>query len=87
MEERMVEVGLQLHPDKTRIVYCKDANRRGSYEHTEFTFLGYTFRTALRGCARTAGCFGRFSRRSAGTALKRIGAEVRSWRLHRRTRA
>ena len=38
------EVGLALHPDKTRIVYCKDGRRRGSYEHTSFTFLGYTFR-------------------------------------------
>ena len=38
---RMVEVGLRLHPDKTRIVYCKDSNRRGEHEHTSFTFLGY----------------------------------------------
>ena len=40
----MEEVGLRLHPDKTRIVYCQDAKRRGSAEHTSFTFLGYTFR-------------------------------------------
>jgi RNA-directed DNA polymerase len=44
IEDRMVEVGLKLHPDKTKIVYCKDGNRRGHYEHTAFTFLGYTFR-------------------------------------------
>ncbi len=42
--ERMNEVGLRLHPDKTRIVYCKDGKRRGEHEHTQFTFLGYTFR-------------------------------------------
>ena len=42
--ERMQEVGLRLHPDKTRIVYCKDGKRRGDHEHTSFTFLGYTFR-------------------------------------------
>ena len=41
---RMEEVGLRLHPDKTRIVYCKDGNRRGEHEHTSFTFLGYAFR-------------------------------------------
>lgn len=41
--ERMRQVGLRLHPRKTRIVYCKDANRTGSWEHTEFTFLGYEF--------------------------------------------
>ena len=34
-------VGLELHPDKTRIVYCKDADRRGRHEVTSFTFLGY----------------------------------------------
>ena len=44
LTDRMVEVGLQLHPDKTRIVYCKDGSCCGSYEHTAFTFLGYTFR-------------------------------------------
>jgi hypothetical protein len=36
----MAEVGLRLHPTKTRIVYCKDGKRRGAYEHTSFTFLG-----------------------------------------------
>jgi len=44
IEERMRQVGLSLHPEKTRIVYCQDDNRRGLYEHVEFTFLGFTFR-------------------------------------------
>ncbi|MCX4598883.1 group II intron reverse transcriptase/maturase [Streptomyces sp. NBC_01549] len=44
--QRLAECGgLRLHPDKTRIVYCKDGKRRGSYEHVSFTFLGYTFRS------------------------------------------
>jgi len=48
---RMNEVGLRLHPDKTRIVYCKDSSRRAEHEHTSFTFLGFAFRprTALNG--------------------------------------
>ncbi|MGH7643462.1 MAG: group II intron reverse transcriptase/maturase, partial [Candidatus Dormibacteria bacterium] len=41
---RMVEVGLELNPDKTRIVYCLDSRRRGTYECVSFTFCGYTFR-------------------------------------------
>ncbi|EQD79577.1 RNA-directed DNA polymerase (Reverse transcriptase), partial [mine drainage metagenome] len=45
--QRMVEVGLELHPGKTRLVYCKDKNRKGSAEHEQFTFLGYTFRPRL----------------------------------------
>jgi len=47
--DRMVEVGLRLHPDKTKIVYCKDGKRRLDHEHTDFTFLGYTFRPGRRG--------------------------------------
>src|SRR5512132_1190382 len=41
--DRLAEVGLRLHPTKTRIVYCKDGKRRASFEHTSFTFLGFTF--------------------------------------------
>jgi len=53
---RMSEVGLRLHPDKTRIVYCKDGRRRAEHEHTSFTFLGYAFRA--RGArSKYGGCF------------------------------
>ena len=61
---RMEQVGLRLHPDKTRIVYCQDGQRRGSHEHTSFTFLGYEFRqraarnktgsSSARSCPRSA---------------------------------
>lgn len=82
--ERMREVGLELHPDKTRIVYCKDSNRRGSYEHTAFTFLGFTFRG--RGVrTKTGKMFTGFNPAISNDALKKISAEVRSWRLHHRT--
>jgi RNA-directed DNA polymerase len=53
LQERMAQVGLTLHPDKTRIVYCKDGRRRGSHKHTSFTFPGYTFRA--RECGRRPG--------------------------------
>jgi transposase len=39
--DRLAGLGLELHPDKTRIVYCKDDDRRGEHAHTSFTFLGY----------------------------------------------
>jgi len=83
--DRMVEVGLQLHPEKTRIVYCKDERRPGSYEHTSFTFLGFTFRP--RTARRTDGtAFVSFQPAISKDALKKISREVRTWRLHRRTR-
>jgi RNA-directed DNA polymerase len=81
---RMEEVGLRLHPAKTRIVYCKDANRRGSYEHTSFTFLGFTFR--VRAAHSKHGVtFPGFLPAISKVALKRISAAVRRWRIHRRT--
>jgi hypothetical protein len=42
-------------PDTTRIVYCKDSNRRGEHEHTAFTFLGFAFRP--RAARRNGGVF------------------------------
>jgi group II intron reverse transcriptase/maturase len=41
---RLAECGLQRHPEKSKIVYCKDSNRRRAYESVSFTFLGFTFR-------------------------------------------
>lgn len=81
---RMEQVGLRLHPDKTKIVYCKDDNRPGSYEHTSFVFLGYQFqpRTVSNG---RGGVFTAFAPAISDTALKKIGLEVRRWRLHTRT--
>ena len=84
LQDRMAEVGLQLHPDKTRIVYCQDGKRRHAFEHTSFTFLGYTFRP--RGArAKNGSMFVSFAPAISKDALKKIGQEVRSWRLHRRT--
>ena len=44
LNARLGEVGLELHPEKTRVVYCKDVRRPGRAEHETFDFLGYTFR-------------------------------------------
>jgi len=44
IKERLLKCKLELHPEKTKIVYCKDANRNGSGQHEKFDFLGYTFR-------------------------------------------
>jgi RNA-directed DNA polymerase len=87
LEERMAEVGLQLHPDKTRIVYCKDRNRRRpDCGNTSFTFLGYTSR-ARQAPARQGGgaMFSAFLPAVSKDALKRMNGEVRSWRIHLRS--
>jgi RNA-directed DNA polymerase len=82
--ERMAEVGLELHPDKTRIVYCKDADRRGSHEHERFNFLGYTFRPRLSK-SRHGKHFVNFSPAVSDDALKAMGREVRRWHIPRRS--
>jgi RNA-directed DNA polymerase len=82
--DRMVEVGLRLHPDKTKIVYCKDGKRRGSHEHTAFTFLGFTFR-ARAARDRHGKNFTSFLPAVSKDALNKMSEQVRSWRLHLRT--
>jgi RNA-directed DNA polymerase len=80
-DERMAEVGLELHPDKTKFVYCKDSNRRGDFEHTSFTFLGYTFMP--RQARQKDGIkFISFLPAISKEALRKIGGRLRSWRLH-----
>jgi RNA-directed DNA polymerase len=66
----------------TKIVYCKDANRRGSYEHTSFTFLGYEFRPRAEN--RNGQLFTAFSPAIGPDALKAKGRQVREWRIHKR---
>jgi RNA-directed DNA polymerase len=85
IEDRMVEVGLKLHPDKTKIVYCQDSNRRGFAEHTSFMFLGFTFRARAARNTRNGVVFSSFLPAVSKDALKKMGQKVRQWKLHRRT--
>ena len=82
---RLADVGLELHPDKTRIVYCKDSNRRGDYEEISFTFCGYTFRPRKAYNQRTHVAFTGFMPAVAPEKLALMSRRVASWRLHRRT--
>ena len=79
--ERLAQVGLELNADKTRIVYCKDSNRRSSHEHERFDFLGYTFRPRLAR-NRAGGLFVSFCPAVSDGAAKEIGRTIKRWRLH-----
>jgi RNA-directed DNA polymerase len=72
-----------LHPDKTRIVYCKDKVRPGESEHTSFDFLGYTFRGRLARGRR--GFFVGFLPAMSAKAMKAKGKQIRDWHLKRRS--
>ena len=80
IRERLAECGLELHPEKTKIVYCKDDDRRGSHEQTSFDFLGYTFRPR-RAKNRHGKLFISFLPGVSSKAAKSIRATIRSWRL------
>jgi RNA-directed DNA polymerase len=82
---RMRQVGLRLHPDKTKVVYCKDSNRwRHQHEHTSFTFLGFAFRR--RGArTRDGQMFTAFLPAISPEALKAKSAWLRRMRIHLHT--
>ena len=77
---RFVQCGLELHPTKTRIVYCKDADRPRQYEHVAFDFLGYTFQPR-RAKNRWGKFFVSFLPAMSAKAAKRVRATIREWRM------
>lgn len=81
---RLAQVGLELHPGKTRIVYCKGTGRRDEHEVTSFTFLGYEFRPRLAR-NRRGEQFVSFLPAVSTDAMKAMGAVIRSWHLARRS--
>jgi len=70
-------VGLEMHPEKTHIAYCKDENRRGQYPNTKFDFLGYTFRGRVAKHRKSNVRFLSFSPAVSATALKSCEREIR----------
>jgi len=85
LKQRFVECGLELHPTKTKIVYCKDANRKGHYPNTAFDFLGYTFRARRVKVSARNKLFVSFTPAVSKTALKSMRAATRERRFQRRT--
>jgi len=84
LEQRFAECKLQLHPQKTKIVYCKDWKRRGSYPEQQFDFLGYTFRPR-KAKSRAGKLFLGFNPAVSGKAATAMRQQVRRWRLHHRS--
>jgi RNA-directed DNA polymerase len=81
LKARLGECGLELHAEKTHIVYCKDDDRRGEYPEISFDFLGYTFRP--RASKNKYGKhFINFSPAVSDKAKKAIRQTIRGWRMH-----
>ncbi len=84
IRRRLERCQLELHPEKTRLVYCRDDDRRGRYRHEKFDFLGYTFRPR-RSRNRWGKYFVNFSPAVSNDAAKKMRQEMRSWRIHLRS--
>jgi RNA-directed DNA polymerase len=80
LEQRFADCGLELHPEKTKIVYCKDDDRRGHSPNEKFDFLGYTFRPR-RSKNRWGKYFVNFSPGVSNAAAKAMRQAIRDWQL------
>ena len=83
---RLNECGLTMHPEKSKLVYCRHSRRTGTYPNVQFTFLGFTFRPR-KALSKQARPFTSFLPGASDDALKRMRQTVRGWKLHRQTTA
>jgi len=84
IDQRLKECKLEMHPEKSGVVYCKDSNRRKEYRKTGFTFLGYEFRPRVAK-GRDGRIWTSFLPAISATAKKRIMHVIREWKLPRQT--
>ena len=83
IRERFEACGLELHPEKTRIVYCADSNRKGKYPVRQFTFLGYTFRQR-KSVNKHGQLFMNFVPAVSRDAQRMMRQTIRRWKLQLR---
>jgi group II intron reverse transcriptase/maturase len=85
LKQRFQDCGLELHPVKTKIVYCKDGKRKGKYENTSFDFLGYTFRCRVCKERKRNRLFVSFNPAVSTVSLKAMRLKIRKLRVRKRT--
>jgi len=82
---RLAECQLEMHSDKTKIVYCKDGNRRGKYPNMKFDFLGYCFRPRTTRNRKRNEVFTGFGPQVSASSLKTMRQKIRELKLRKRT--
>lgn len=85
LTQRFKQCGLQLHPDKTKIVYCKEKYRKGTYPNTQFDFLGYTFRKRWVKKASDNSLFLSFTPAVSKNSLNAMKDKIRKLRYAKKT--
>lgn len=81
LSTRFKECGLEMHPTKTKIVYCKTGKRKENYENISFDFLGFTFKPR-QARDKLGEKFMTFSPGVSRNALTLMRQEVRRWKIH-----
>lgn len=84
LDTRMNEIGLELHPEKTRIAYCKDEDRKGDYPITDFEFLGYMYKAMYIKCrdGKMRNNFICYVSKQSGKAFR---DKIKALEIHKRT--
>lgn len=77
LAERLEECRLKLHPEKTKVVYCRDGARQGRYPTKKFTFLGYTFQPRDAQNRQTKETFTRFLPAVSTAAAKKFRTNIK----------
>lgn len=85
LQARLAECHLEMHPTKTKIVYCKDGSRKGKYPNRSFDFLGYCFRPRLVENSRRGTLFWSFTPAVSRAALTEMRQEIRKTNFRNRT--
>ena len=81
IRDRLEVCKLKLHPEKSKIVYCKDNTRKSEYERVQFDFLGYCFRPRLVK-ARKGNFFVSFTPAISTAARNKISNVIKDWKVH-----
>ncbi len=85
LAKRFAECGIEMHLEKTKIIYCKDKRRRANYPNRSFDFLGYTFRPRTVKNRKENKIFTGFNPAASKHSCKRIRQELRSYQIHIRS--
>lgn len=85
IKNRMHQIGLELHPQKTKMVYCKDYRRKGNYHCVKFDFLGYSFQPRTSKSKKRSGLFLGFDCSISTSSKKRIADKLGELKVHRMT--
>jgi len=85
LDARFAQCELQMHPDKTKIVYCKDGSRKKKYPVTQFDFLGYTFMPRPVKNSKRNSMFVSFTPAVSNKAVKAMRQTTRKLNFRNRT--